>query len=87
MAKHSKNRHRGSRVDEWLKAEGIFEGVTQQAMKEIIAWQLEETIQAVRLRTAPPSAFAPLSRARADHSKRSAWVPVRSRKSTSSCTR
>jgi antitoxin HicB len=46
MSKKSKNPHRGSRVDEWLKEEGIFEEVTAKAIKEVIAWQLAEVIKA-----------------------------------------
>lgn len=46
MTKKSKNPHRGSRVDEWLKEEGIFEEVTAKAIKEVIAWQLAEVMKA-----------------------------------------
>lgn len=46
MSKRSKNPHRGSRVDEWLKEEGIFEEVTAKAIKEVIAWQLAEVMKA-----------------------------------------
>jgi len=49
MAQHSKHRHWGTRVDEWLKAEGIFEAVTHKAMKEVMAWQLAEAITAAHL--------------------------------------
>ena len=35
MAKTKKNPHRGSLVDDWLKEEGIFEDVTQKAIKEV----------------------------------------------------
>jgi antitoxin HicB len=46
MSKKSKNPHRGSRIDEWLKEEGIFEEVTAKAIKEVIAWQLAEVMKA-----------------------------------------
>ena len=46
MAKNPKNPHRGTRVDDWLKEEGIFEDVTQKAIKEVIAWQLAEAMKA-----------------------------------------
>ena len=46
MSKKSRNPHRGSRVDEWLKEEGIFEAVTAKAIKEVIAWQLAEVMKA-----------------------------------------
>ncbi|MFM9969293.1 MAG: helix-turn-helix domain-containing protein [Burkholderiales bacterium] len=44
--KPSKQTHRGPRVDDWLKEEGIFESVTQQAIKEVIAWQLSKAMRA-----------------------------------------
>ena len=43
--KSSTQMHRGSRVDDWLKAEGIYEAVTQQAVKEVIAWQLAKAME------------------------------------------
>ena len=46
MAKNPKNPHRGTHVDDWLKEEGIFEDVTQKAIKEVIAWQLAEAMKA-----------------------------------------
>lgn len=46
MAKTKKNPHRGSLVDDWLKDEGIFEDVTQKAIKEVLAWQLAEAMKA-----------------------------------------
>ncbi|MDN5881920.1 MAG: helix-turn-helix domain-containing protein [Nitrosospira sp.] len=46
MSKKSRNPHRGSRVDEWLKEEGIFEEVTAKAIREVIAWQLAEVMKA-----------------------------------------
>ena len=46
MSKRPKNPHRGSLVDDWLKEEGIFEDVTQRAIKEVLAWQLAEAMKA-----------------------------------------
>lgn len=46
MSKKSRNPHRGSSVDEWLKEEGIVEAVTAKAIKEVIAWQLAEVMKA-----------------------------------------
>jgi antitoxin HicB len=40
-----KNPHRGSRVDDWLKEEGIYEAATQKAIKEVIAWQLAKVME------------------------------------------
>ena len=45
MVKTKKNPHRGTLVDDWLKEEGIFEEVTQRAIKEVLAWQLAEAMK------------------------------------------
>jgi hypothetical protein len=45
MNRKSKNPHRGSSVDDWLKEEDIFEEVTAKAIKEVIAWQLTEVMK------------------------------------------
>jgi antitoxin HicB len=46
VAKSEKNPYRGTLVDDWLKEEGIFEDVTQTAIKEVLAWQLAEAMKA-----------------------------------------
>ncbi len=43
--KPTKNPHRGGLVDDWLKEEGVYDAVTQQAIKEVIAWQLTEAMK------------------------------------------
>jgi antitoxin HicB len=40
-----RNAHIGSSLDDLLKEEGIFEEVQVQAIKEVIAWQLEEAMK------------------------------------------
>jgi antitoxin HicB len=40
-----KNPHIGSRLDDFLKAEGIFEEVQTEAIKEVVAWQLSEAMK------------------------------------------
>jgi antitoxin HicB len=35
----------GSSIDDFLKEEGVFEGVQTQAIKEIVAWQLAEAMK------------------------------------------
>jgi hypothetical protein len=35
----SKNPHIGSRLDEFLKEDGVFDEVQAQAIKEVLAWQ------------------------------------------------
>jgi predicted XRE-type DNA-binding protein len=39
------NKHTGSRLDDFLKEEGIFEEAQAQAIKEIVAWQLDEAMK------------------------------------------
>ena len=43
--KPTKHPHRGQRVDDWLKEEGIYEAATQRAIKEVIAWQLSDAME------------------------------------------
>jgi antitoxin HicB len=40
-----KNPHMGSRLDDFLKEEGTFEELQVQAIKEVVAWQLEEAMK------------------------------------------
>lgn len=45
--KLTKHPHRGLRVDDWLKEEGIYEAATQRAIKEVIARQLSDAMEKV----------------------------------------
>ncbi len=47
MSKKRKQRknHMGSSIDDFLKAEGIFEEAQAQAVKEVVAWQLDEAMR------------------------------------------
>ena len=47
MSKKRKNRkkHVGSSIDDFLKEEGIFEEAQAQAVKEVVAWQLDEAMR------------------------------------------
>ncbi len=44
MSKKRKRRknHMGSSIDDFLKEEGIFEEAQAQAVKEVVAWQLDQ---------------------------------------------
>jgi len=44
-----RNVHAGSRLDDFLKEEGIFEEVQAKALKRALAEQLEESMQAAKL--------------------------------------
>ena len=39
--KQTKN-HMGSSIDDFLKEEGIFEEVEARAVREVVAWQLDD---------------------------------------------
>jgi len=39
------NKHAGSSLDDFLKEEGIFEEAQAQAIKEVVAWQLDEAMK------------------------------------------
>ena len=47
MSKKHKNRKKymGSSIDDFLKEEGIFEESQVQAIKEVVAWQLDEAMR------------------------------------------
>src|SRR5947208_4873347 len=38
-------KHMGSSIDDFLKEEGIFEEAQAQAVKEVVAWQLDEAMR------------------------------------------
>ncbi len=43
------NRHEGSTVDSWLSEEGWLEEFQTQAIKEVLAWQLEQAMKERKL--------------------------------------
>jgi predicted XRE-type DNA-binding protein len=47
MSKKRKNRkkHMGSSIDDFLKEEGLLEEAQTQAIKEVVAWQLDEAMK------------------------------------------
>ena len=48
MAK-KKNPHRGSKFDDYLAEEGLFEEVTATAMKRVLAWQIAHAMKKQRV--------------------------------------
>lgn len=38
-------KHMGSSIDDFLKEEGIFKEAQEQAIKEVVAWQLAEAMK------------------------------------------
>jgi antitoxin HicB len=40
------NPHIGSSFEDWLKEEGIYEEATNHAIKRVLAWQIEQAMEA-----------------------------------------
>ena len=66
--KNGKNRnpHRGSDFDDFLREEGIFEDVNAAAAKRVLAWQVEQALQAQHLTKTELAARMKTSRAAVD---------------------
>ena len=43
--RRTRKRHMGSSIDDFMKSEGIFEESQALAVKEIVAWQLDEAMK------------------------------------------
>ncbi len=43
------NPHFGSSFDDWLKEQGIYEEVTADAIKRVLAWQIEQAMKAQKI--------------------------------------
>ncbi|MBB5606699.1 XRE family transcriptional regulator [Janthinobacterium sp. S3T4] len=60
------NTHIGSSLDDFLKEEGIFEQTQTQAVKEVIAWQLTQAMEAQSLSKTRMAALLQTSRSQLD---------------------
>jgi predicted XRE-type DNA-binding protein len=49
MTKKKRNRHHGSSVDDLLRDEGVLEQFQAAAIKEVIAWQIQEAMKERKL--------------------------------------
>ena len=58
--------HHGSRLDDFLKAEGVLEEFQAAAIKEVIAWQLQREMTAKKLSKNRMAALMRTSRAQLD---------------------
>lgn len=58
--------HIGSRLDDFLKEEGIFEQTQNQAIKEVIAWQLFKAMEEQSLSKTRMAAMLQTSRSQLD---------------------
>ena len=43
--RNQRKNHMGSSIDDFLKEEGIFEEAQAQAVKEVVAWQLDQAMR------------------------------------------
>ena len=60
------NPHAGSRFDDFLEAEGIFEEVQAKALKRALAEQIEESMQAAKLSKVKMAELMSTSRSQLD---------------------
>ena len=44
-----KNPHIGGLFEDWLKEEGLYEETTNASIKKVVAWQIEQAMQAQNL--------------------------------------
>ena len=62
----SQKDHMGSGVDDFLKEEGIFEEAQAQAVKEVVAWQLDEAMKKKKISKNKMAALLKTSRTQVD---------------------
>ena len=56
----------GSSIDDFLKAEGIFEEAQAKAIKEVVAWQLAEAMKQQKISKNKMAALLKTSRTQVD---------------------
>ena len=59
-------KHMGSKLDDFLKEEGIFDEAETHAVKEVIAWQLAKAMQKKHISKARMAAMMETSRSQID---------------------
>jgi predicted XRE-type DNA-binding protein len=59
-------KHMGSRMDNFLEEEGIFEEAQAQAVKEVVAWQLAEAMKQKKISKNKLATLLKTSRAQVD---------------------
>ena len=66
MTKKTKNRLHGSTLDSFLKEEGVLEEFRAAAVKEVIAWQIQQEMKKKKLSKNKMAALMDTSRAQLD---------------------
>jgi hypothetical protein len=59
-------KHMGSRIDHFMKPEGVFEEPQSQAVKEVVAWQLVQDMREKKISKNRMAALLKTSRTRVD---------------------
>lgn len=59
-------KHMGSSIDDFLKAEGIFEEAQTQAVKEVVAWQLAQAMKKKKISKSRMALLLKTSRTQVD---------------------
>ena len=59
-------RNIGSSIDDFLKAEGVFEEAQAQAIKEVVAWQLADAMKKKKMSKKKMAALLKTSRTQVD---------------------
>ena len=59
-------KHMGSSIDDFLKEEGISEEAQAQAVKEVVAWQLGESMRANKISKSRMAVLLKTSRSQVD---------------------
>jgi antitoxin HicB len=62
----TRKNHIGSSIDDFMKREGIFEEAQAQAVKEVVAWQLDEAMKAKKISKNKMAALLKTSRTQVD---------------------
>ncbi len=66
MTKKKRNRHHGSSIDDFLEQEGVLKEFQAVAIKEVIAWQIENAMKEKKLSKNKMAALMHTSRAQLD---------------------
>lgn len=59
-------KHVGSRLDDFLKEEGIYEAAQAKAIKEVVAWQLAQAMKKKKISKARMASLLKTSRTQVD---------------------
>ena len=62
----TRTKHMGSSIDDFLKEEGIFEEAQAQAVKEVVAWQLDEAMRKQKISKSKMASLLKTSRTQVD---------------------